>query len=294
MKKILVVGSMSVDLTIETQRMPEQGETMKAEFLELFCGGKGANQAVSIARLGGAVDILGCVGSDTYGEMVIENLRKNRVGTEMVGRSSSALTGTAHIFLINHDNRIVIVPGANDTVTPEFVEVQLTRPFSSYSMVILQNEIPSETIRFIVKRCQEEGVPILYNPAPADVAAGDLMNELTFLTPNEHECGQIFPQWTLAEAVGKYPNQLVVTLGSKGVIFHDGQTIRCIPAYKVKAVDTTGAGDTFNGAFALEIVRGKSIAEAIQLANKAAAISVTKKGAQGGMPTEYERQQFNS
>ncbi|MBL1227806.1 ribokinase [Enterococcus sp. BWB1-3] len=293
MKKILVIGSMSVDLTIETNRMPEQGETIKADFLELFCGGKGANQAVSIARLGGAVDILGCVGQDAHGEMVVENMRENQVDTEMISMSSSALTGTAHIFLINHDNRIVVVPGANNEVTPEFVEEKLTKPLSAYGMVILQNEIPNETIHFIVKHCKEEDVPILYNPAPADKTARALMDDLTFLTPNENECKQIFPQLTITEAVEKFPNQLVVTLGSEGVIFHDGQTIRQIPAYKVKAIDTTGAGDTFNGAFALEIIRRKSIAEAIQLANKAAAISVTKKGAQGGMPTEKEMKQFD-
>ncbi|KAF1299386.1 ribokinase [Enterococcus sp. JM4C] len=293
MKKILVIGSSSVDLTIELDRMPAQGETIKAADLELFCGGKGANQAVAIARLDGSVDMLGCVGNDGHGELVRENLTANQVNTEKLGVSSITSTGTAHIFLINQDNRIIIIPGANNEVTSEFVEQQLAGRLSEYSLVILQNEIPSETIHYIVNCCKKAGISVLYNPAPADVEAAQLMDNVTFLTPNETECQQIFPELTVEEAVTNYPNQLIVTLGEKGVLFHDGKELRQVPAYPVTAVDTTGAGDTFNGAFALAIVQGKSLAEASQFANKAAALSVTKKGAQQGMPTIQELEAFS-
>ncbi|WP_099223527.1 ribokinase [Listeria costaricensis] len=288
MNKILVVGSMSVDLTIETERMPKQGETIKGDSLELFCGGKGANQAVAIARLGGAVDIVGCVGKDPYGEWILANLMEQHVGCEMVEIDATTSSGTAPIFLVDGDNRIVITSGANDLVTVELVKEKIENRLSEYELVVLQNELPRATIRYVVERCHQQKVKVLYNPAPADVEAGSMMNQLTYLTPNETECRLIFPELSLEEAVEQYPNQLIVTRGADGVLFHDGTALQKIPAYQVKAVDTTGAGDTFNGAFAHEIVQGKQIAEAIQAGNRAAAISVTKKGAQNGMPTLKE------
>lgn len=293
MKKILVVGSLSVDLTIETSRMPEQGETLKGDSLELFCGGKGANQAVAIARLGGEVDMLGCVGSDPYGELILTNLRENHVGSQQVKTIPDAVSGTAHIFLIHQDNRIVIIPGTNDAVTPELVTAQLKDKLTAYDLVILQNEIPQATNLKVIQLCQQVGVPVLYNPAPADPQAGEWLDQLAYLTPNETECALIFPDLSLEEVVTKYPNKLIVTLGSAGVLFHDGHELQRIPAYQVPVVDTTGAGDTFNGAFAFGIVTGKSIPEAITFGNQAAAVSVTKKGAQGGMPTQVELESFD-
>lgn len=293
MKKILVVGSLSVDLTIETPRMPEQGETLKGESLELFCGGKGANQAVAIARLGGEVDMLGCVGSDPYGELILANLRENHVGSQQVTTIPNATSGTAHIFLIDHDNRIVIIPGTNDAVTPKLVTAQLTDKLAMYDLVIMQNEIPRLTNQRVIELCQQAEVPVLYNPAPADPQAGEWIDQIAYLTPNETECAMIFPNLSLEEAVAMYPNKLIVTLGSAGVLFHDGEKLQQISAYDVAVTDTTGAGDTFNGAFALGIVSGKSISEAITMANQAAAVSVTKKGAQGGMPTMAELESFD-
>ncbi|KAF1302711.1 ribokinase [Enterococcus saccharolyticus] len=284
MSKILVVGSMAVDLTVEATRMPKQGETIKGHSIETFCGGKGANQAVAIARLGGQVDLLGCVGKDAYGQTILANLENNLVGTHLIGIDEQRSSGTAHIFLVDNDNRIIVVAGANESVTPQFVHEQLGNQWLNYDLVVLQNEIPHETIDYVMDCCQQAQVPVLYNPAPTDLKANQLMDKLTFLTPNETECRELFPELSLEEAAKKYPNKLIITLGANGVMFHDGNEIRLVPAEKVVPVDTTGAGDTFNGAFALAIVQGKSIDEAIQFGNKSAALSVTKKGAQEGMP----------
>lgn len=294
MAKILVVGSAAMDFTLEADRLPEQGETLQGNGVTMFSGGKGANQAVAIARLGGKVDLCACIGEDIYGESVLRNLEENGVGTKFVQKIKDQPTGTAHIFLIRADNRILIIPGANGCLSPAIIRQELQNTLSQYDLVVLQNEIPPESNDLIMELCGARKIPLLYNPAPAREKSIGKWDQKIYLIPNESECHQLFPGLSIEEAATKYSNQLIVTLGSRGAMFHDGKILRIVPAINTVAVDTTGAGDTFNGALAVAITQGASLFEAVEFGNQAAALSILKKGAQTGMPTLAEVRQLNN
>lgn len=284
MNKILVIGSLSTDFIVSTLVKPNQGETVFGESFDTAFGGKGANQAVAASRLGEEVAMMGNVGNDTFGGKIIDNLKENGVDVSNVEPVTHFPSGAAHIILHNQDNSIIVVPGANKAMTPErFTRVKAK--LLDYDLVILQNEIPQETNEQIIDWCWENKVPVLYNPAPARQIKADMFDKITFLTPNEHEFAVLFAGQSMTEVLKKYPNQLIVTLGAKGAIFHDGEKEVIVAAFPVDPVDTTGAGDTFNGALAVGIMQGKSLTEAIKFANLAASLSVQGFGAQGGMPT---------
>lgn len=284
MKRILVIGSVSTDFVVTTDHKPNQGETVFGKNFEISFGGKGANQAVAASRLGADVGMIGLVGDDIFGKEIIENLNKNRVNTENVEPVPYEVSGSAHIILYEKDNSIIVVPGANNQLDKTKIE-NLRDNIKQYDLVIIQNEIPQLTNEKIIQICWEEKIPTIYNPAPARKLAKEWIEKVTYLTPNEHEFTILFPDKKLSEALREYPNQLVITLGSKGSVFFNGEKEIHIPAYKVEPIDTTGAGDTFNGAMAVGLINGMTLEDSLKLANLSAAYSVQKFGAQGGMPT---------
>lgn len=284
MKRILVIGSVSTDFVVTTDQKPNQGETVFGKNFEISFGGKGANQAVAASRLGADVGMIGLVGDDIFGKEIIENLNKNRVNTDNVEPVPHEVSGSAHIILYEKDNSIIVVPGANNQLDKTKIE-NLRDNIKQYDLVIIQNEIPQLTNEKIIQICWEEKIPTIYNPAPARKLAKEWIEKVTYLTPNEHEFTILFPDKKFSEALREYPNQLIITLGSKGSVFFDGEKEIHIPAFKVEPIDTTGAGDTFNGAMAVGLINGMTLEESLKLANLSAAYSVKKFGAQGGMPT---------
>ena len=281
---ITIVGSINMDIVVQMDTFPKQGETILGQGFTTIPGGKGANQAVAAARLGSHVQIVGALGHDSFGKELRRNLNEENINTRYVATSQNS-TGIANILLHDNDNRIVVIPGANFDVTPGVVD-QARAVLEQSDLVVMQLEIPVETIEYTLKLCKELNVPVLFNPAPAANFNIEWMPYISYLTPNETECALLFGE-DMEKALEQYPNQLIVTLGSEGARYYDGEKHVQVAGYKTTAVDTTGAGDTFNGAFAHAVTNGKTIEEAVQFANFAASLSVEKFGAQGGMP-KYE------
>lgn len=289
MKKIGVVGSINMDMTVEAERIPKKGETLKGENLKYIPGGKGANQAVAAARLGSKVDFFGCVGDDEAGKQLVDNLRNMGVETKYIKTVPDTTTGLAIITTGENDNTIVVVAGANNCVDIAYVD-SVREAILTCDLILLQHEIPQETIEYVVKLCEENGVAVILNPGPARPVKKEILDKVTYLTPNEHEAVILFgKEHTFEELMKLHPEKLVITQGSRGVstCLKNGEILQ-VPARKAKVVDTTGAGDTLNGAFAVALMRGNSIEEALRYANTAASLSTEKSGAQGGMPTDEE------
>ena len=287
MKKIMVIGSISTDFNVQTDRRPKVGETVKGQRFSTSFGGKGANQAVAAARLGANVHMVGTVGSDEFGHLLIDNLEVNGISTTLVEQVNDVESGSAHIILADNDNSIIYIPGANNEFKEERLD-KLKDEMKTAEYVIIQNEIPMPIISGLIEICDELSVKIIYNPAPAEEMDLDLIDKVTYFTPNENEFSLLFPELTLEEGLKTYPNKLIITLGDEGVAYSNGEEIIQIPSYKVKVKDTTGAGDTFNGALAYALSVDADLKTSIQFANLVAAISIQKDGAQGGMPTLEE------
>ncbi|MDR4928868.1 ribokinase [Peribacillus simplex] len=287
MIRIAVVGSSSMDLVVTSAKRPMAGETVLGESFITVPGGKGANQAVAAARLGAQVSMVGCVGDDVYGEIILENLKKNHVNTEYVEPVTGSASGTAHITLSEGDNSIIVVKGANDFITPEYVK-KAKKVIEESDIVMVQQEIPEETVEYLAELCNTLQKRLLLNPAPARMLSEAVIQQASFLTPNEHEFEILFNGRDRRKVLTEYPNKLFITEGKNGVRYFDGHEEKVVPSFEVEAVDTTGAGDTFNAAFAVAVGEGKSFDECLLFANRAASISVTKLGAQGGMPQRSE------
>lgn len=279
---ITVVGSANIDMITETDIFPLQGETVRGKGFQTSPGGKGANQAVACARLGEEVQLVGTVGSDIFGTTIIENLQTHQVGTTYIERVEGS-SGVAVILLTAGDNRIISIPGTNHSLTASRVKA-LRDVLENSKLVMLQLEIPTDAIWQVLHICHELEVPVLMDPAPAIGFQLEFMPYVRYLTPNETECEQIFDM-SVEEAVAMYPNQLLVTLGEAGVCYHNGEKPLYVEAVKANVVDTTGAGDTFNGALASQLINQRDLHTAIEFSTAAAALSVEKLGAQGGMPT---------
>lgn len=278
---ITVVGSINMDIVCQTSVFPKQGETILGERFETIPGGKGANQAVAAARLGSDVTMVGAVGQDSFGPTLLTTLQQENIHTDAVAVVETN-TGIANIILFEQDNRIIVVPGANFDVTPAMVDAQEALLQNS-KLVVMQLEIPVETVEHTLALCKKHNVPVLLNPAPARNFKPEWMDKIAYMTPNETECALIFNE-DVEQSLAKYPNKLIVTLGENGAMYHNGDKIVKVKGFTTKAVDTTGAGDTFNGAFAHKIIAGASIEEAVHFANVAGSLSVEQFGAQGGMP----------
>ncbi|WP_148358417.1 ribokinase [Peribacillus simplex] len=287
MIRITVVGSSSMDLVVTSAKRPMAGETVLGESFITVPGGKGANQAVAAARLGAEVSMVGCVGDDVYGGIILENLKKNHVNTEYVEPVTGFASGTAHITLSEGDNSIIVVKGANDFITPEYVQ-KAKKVIEESDIVMVQQEIPEETVEYLAELCNTLQKRLLLNPAPARKLSETVIQQASFLTPNEHEFEILFNGRDRTKVLTEHPNKLFITEGKNGVRYFDGHEEKVVPSFEVEAVDTTGAGDTFNAAFAVAVAEGKSFDECLLFANRAASISVTKLGAQGGMPQRLE------
>lgn len=276
-----------MDLVVTSNKRPNAGETVLGESFKTVPGGKGANQAVASARLGADVYMIGRVGDDAYGQDIMRNLQTQGVRTTYMKPVTEMESGTAHIILAEGDNSIVVVKGANNEVTPHYVKDALSS-IEDIGIVLIQQEIPEETVEAACAICSEKEIPVILNPAPARQVSQQILDQAAYITPNEHEAALMFDGLTIAEALRQYPNKLLITEGKSGVRYFDGTKEVLVPGYPVKAVDTTGAGDTFNGALAVALTEGKSLYDALAFANLAASISVTKFGAQGGMPAREE------
>lgn len=286
---VLVIGSINMDVSVMTHRLPRPGETLIGKGHFLGPGGKGANQAVAVARLGGAVGLLGRVGTDEWGESLLSGLSDEKVDVSSVS-TDPAGTGLA-IITIDDDaeNTIVASPGANALLTPQHIEENASL-ISRAKVVLAQLEVPVETIEAAAQATK--GIFCL-NPAPAQMLPDSLLAITDVLIPNRSELSVLAGRPSIVEtseaaALAREMNPggaTVVTLGSDGAMVVDGSGETRYPAHDVVAVDPTGAGDTFCGALALSLSQGRELSEAVPFASAAAAISVTRPGAQGGMPT---------
>ncbi|GAB1784963.1 ribokinase [Priestia megaterium] len=276
-----------MDLVVTSNIRPGAGETVLGESFKTVPGGKGANQAVAAARLGADVSMIGCVGEDHYGKAILENFKSNGVSVENVKPVTDSDSGTAHIILAEGDNSIVVVKGANDYITPDYVE-KAKEKIKEADIVLIQQEIPEETVEYVAQLCQELKVPLLLNPAPARPLKAEVIEQVSYITPNEHEAELLFEGKEKEEVLKQYPNKLFITEGKQGVRYFNGEKEVLVPSYQVETIDTTGAGDTFNAALAVALAEGMGFEKGIQFANRAASLSVTKFGAQGGMPTRKE------
>jgi len=287
MAKVTVIGSSSMDLVVTSNIRPGAGETVLGESFKTVPGGKGANQAVAAARLGADVSMIGCVGEDHYGKAILENFKSNGVSVKNVKPVTDSDSGTAHIILAEGDNSIVVVKGANDYITPDYVE-KAKEKIKEADIVLIQQEIPEETVEYVAELCQELKVPLLLNPAPARPLKAEVIEQVSYITPNEHEAELLFEGKEKEEVLKQYPNKLFITEGKQGVRYFNGEKEVLVPSYQVETIDTTGAGDTFNAALAVALAEGMGFEKGIRFANRAASLSVTKFGAQGGMPTRKE------
>lgn len=279
--KVVVVGSINLDLVVQAERFPRVGETMFGTDSKMLPGGKGANQAVAAARLGAEVTMIGCVGKDAYGEIVLKNFEENRVDTSCI-RQVSEPTGVAYITIAENDNSIILVQGANACVNRSLID-DYKKQILAADIVIAQCEIPIATIEYLIDFCAENNVCLVLNPAPTPEIAPECLAKVTFLTPNEIEINQLFKQ-DAQSVLQEHPNQIIMTYGAKGVRFYDGNKLVEVPSYKVPVVDTTGAGDTFNAAFAVSYAKDHVLEQAINFANLAASKTVQGLGAQSAMP----------
>ncbi|SCT32546.1 ribokinase [Staphylococcus caeli] len=289
MGNIIVIGSASIDLVVKTDILPNAGETVMGNTFFTNPGGKGANQAVAAARLSDNVYMIGAVGDDDNGKAIIDNLNKNNVDTTFMDTIENEKSGTAHITLYDNDNRIIVVPAANNQVTPDKVLPKLEH-FAKGDIIVLQHEIPEETIKAVVDYATNNDMRVILNPAPYRKIAQEIIDKVTWLTPNEIESDLLF-EGRVEQALESYPRKLIITQGAKGALFYS-ESQQLIPGYEKKVVDTTGAGDTFNGALAVALNENKSLEEAVKFANLAGSFSVTGLGAQGAMPYSIDLESY--
>ncbi|WP_282937581.1 ribokinase [Paenibacillus sp. RC67] len=291
MGKIIVLGSANMDMVMLTSRIPEIGETMQGEGFFLSPGGKGANQAVACAKMGANTWFMGKVGDDLFGQSLLDGLSGYGVHTDYLMREPNVTTGVAAITVLNGNNSIILDGGANNNVTPDYIR-GYEQELLSAAAVMLQLEIPMETVYEAVRMLKGK-VPIFLNPAPAVPLDDDILRGVDYFTPNEIEC-RVYTDVEIRSADdalqaldvlrGKGIRYPLITLGEKGIVYFNGTENVYREARKVVAVDTTAAGDTFSGTLAAMIIAGKSMDEAVDLAQSASAIAVTRLGAQEAIP----------
>lgn len=299
--KVVVVGSLNMDLVTRASRLPRAGETLIGQSFSTVPGGKGANQAVASARLGAEVAMIGCVGSDAYGVQLRDALLAEGIDCQAVSR----VDGSSGVALIVVDdssqNAIVIVAGSNGELTPASLQAA-DAVLQAADVIVCQLEVPLETVGYALKRGRELGKTVILNPAPA---SGPLPAQwyasIDYLIPNESEATALSgvtvdsldsAKLAAAQLIKAGAAKVIITLGAQGALFSDGNRFEHLAAPNVKAVDTTAAGDTFVGGFAAALAHGKSEAEAIRFGQVAAALSVTRAGAQPSIPTLHDVQGF--
>lgn len=298
MTDILVVGSLNADLVVRAPRFPLPGETISGQDLAILPGGKGANQAVAAARQGARVAMLGRVGRDSFGPLLLDNLRQNGVDIAHVQADPSA-TGTAIIVVeAGGQNSIVLSPGANACVTPADVDAF---PLQGVDTLLLQFEIPLETVLHAARLGRQNGLRVILNPAPAHRFPASLLADVDILVPNESELQLLtdLPVSDLDSAAAAARTLLaggaravIVTLGENGALLVTEKQSAHLPAFPVQVVDTTAAGDAFIGGLAAALLKGDSLEDAVRYGNACGALATTRFGAQPSLPTQAEVEQF--
>jgi ribokinase len=296
-KPIVVVGSINMDLVARCNRIPRPGQSLIGTGFDTTPGGKGANQAVAAARLGYPVQMVGAVGEDVFGTALLDNLTSAGVGTASV-KQVDGPSGVAPILVAeNGENSIVVVPGANGKVDPAYIDSQ-AELICSAGMVLCQLELPIPTVRRVLDLCENAGVPVMLDPAPAAPLPDEIWRQVAWCTPNETEAAFYLgsdskPSYAAKQLIGKGARGVALKRGGEGAYLAvAGGKADWAPAFTVQAVDTVAAGDCFNGAFAVALLEGKDPWAAARFASAAAAISVTRKGAQASMPSRKEVDEF--
>ena len=288
MKKILVMGSINIDISITAERMPESGETVFGSGFETNIGGKGANQAVACGKLGGVVSMAACTGFDDNGKIAAEYLSSVNVNTDYVFQKNGE-TGSAVIVLSEGDNRIIVNKGTNGMFSIEDVD-KYSQAIKNADIIVFQLEIPIETVTYAAKLAKTMGKTVILNPAPMANLPAELLINTDFIIPNETEA-QILtgidaePEVMLNKIREMGVKNVIITLGDKGCIYNDGEIIKHHGIYKTNVVDTTAAGDTFIGALSVYLAQDKPLDEAVDFASLASAITVSRRGAGKSVPT---------
>lgn len=303
-RPIVVVGSVNLDLVCSGERIPASGETVTGDNFQTFHGGKGANQAVAVSGLGYPVSMVAKVGDDPFGARLRQGLRTSGVNVTAVGTARGTTSGVELISVDRQGlNSITVIPGANGKLLPRDLEKSLPR-LRSAGMILSQLEIPLETVEFLAAAARRYQVPFMLDPAPARPLPPTLLSQVTFLTPNETEtrtlCGG--PECELSPAsvegfaqrlLNMGPQNVIIKMGCQGAYIATADGLRLmVPAFQVKAVDSTAAGDAFNSGVAVALMRGSNLAEAVRFGAAVGALSVTRAGAQPAMPTAREVNAF--
>lgn len=300
MKNICVIGSLNMDLVVKVHTMPKGGQTLIGQNFKEVPGGKGANQAVAMARLNGNVSMIGKVGNDGFGQTLINALKNDNVNTDYI-KVEEGPSGVALITVDkNAENCIVVAPGANFKLTKEDIDINIEAIINS-DIVVVQLETPIDTIKYALKKAKELGKYTILNPAPAVALQDELIENVDLLTPNETELEIISGveikceediQKAAQQMIQKGVKELIVTLGSKGSLYINKEKSIFQSVYKVQAIDTTAAGDSYTGALAVAFAQDKDVEFAMDFASKVGALSVMKEGAQSSLPTLKDVESF--
>lgn len=297
----LVLGSLNMDMVTRTHRFPSTGETIKGISFKIFPGGKGANQAVALARLGAQVKMLGALGNDVLGSMYLNTLRNEAIDIEDIKILENISTGTASIEVSQAgENRIIIVPGANDLIKDDLI-ARIQDLSNSVKMLLLQLEIPLAATLKAARVAAAKGIPTMLDPAPAQDLPLELYKVIDIITPNETEAELLTGEDTKSKSGirraiktlhEKGVKIVIIKVGAKGAWVSDARSITHVPSYAVDAIDTVAAGDSFNAGLAFALGQGRNLIEAVNFANATGALSTTKEGAQSAMPSLLEVENF--
>ncbi|MBR2876810.1 MAG: ribokinase [Clostridia bacterium] len=289
--KIIVIGSMNADLVVHSPRMPQIGETLTGSRFQVNAGGKGLNQAVAIAKLGGSASFCGCVGNDSNGELLLNELKGSNVDFKGL-KTSEAPTGIAMITVIDGNNFIILDPGANEKLTPEVVE-EYSGLIAESDFCVMQLEIPVKTVLKVCEIAEKSDTKILLNPAPYKELPDEIFTKIDYIIPNEHEAYDltgVYPdneentEKAILKLRQKGAKNVIITLGERGCSYNIGDEIIFKPALKTEVVDTTSAGDTFIGGLVSSLSQNKTLSDSVDFATKASAITVSREGASKSIP----------
>lgn len=296
-KRIVVVGSCNTDLVIRTSVFPKPGETVMGDDFNIFAGGKGANQAVAASRLGAEVVFVTRVGEDSFGQEAIRGFQKEGMPTDFVFRDASLPSGVATITLNEQgQNSIIVAPGANNALSKDNIQ-KVKETLAGAALLLVQLEVPLPTVVHAIDLASSLNKPVILNPAPACELPQELYAKIDVITPNETEAMmltgiEVVDESTASQAADKFlgwgVKHVVITMGEKGVYYKDAKESYRVAAVKTNVVDTTAAGDTFNGGLAVGLAAGESWPKALHFANIAASIGVSRLGAQASIPFKEE------
>ena len=295
--KIVIVGSINTDMIVKVPRIPKPGETILGGKFSTAAGGKGANLAVAAARAGGDVTLIARVGNDMFGKQALEDFESNNINAKYIKTDNAEPSGVALIFVDEKgENSIAVASGANARLSHRDV-TEAEEVIKSADILLMQLETPMESVKRAAKKAKEAGVKVILNPAPACPLDNTLLSTLYVITPNESEAELLtdisvtdFPSAEKAAFIllDRGVEVAIITMGSKGALIKTRELTKIVPGFKVNAVDSTAAGDVFNGSLVVAMAEGKTLEETVQFANAAAALSVTKLGAQPSAPKRVE------